>query len=552
MAIQSKRRVLLIGLDGATWRLLEPMMAKGWLPNLAHLCEQTASGVLESTVPPVTAPAWASFQTGLLPGKHGVYDFNQYERGQYRTQFASSADITQPTIWQLASNVGKRVVSVNVPLTYPLCAVNGVAVGGMQTPNLHSEFIYPSHLRERFLQANPNYRIIVPQTEFNLHGLEYFIEESIAAEQARVGAFRYLLSEVVPDWHLAMVHIQSTDTMQHAVYCWLDPTDERFSQDKCRKIARFYQAMDEEVGRLVADLGNERTLVVILSDHGHGSIYKMVNMNAYLSQVGLLQFHGQGQEISLSTWLRRAVKWLLRLDRWNLNKALLPKRIRRPLLERLAHGRVVDWSRTQVYMTNGWVYAYLYLNLKNREAEGIVDPADYDKVCTQATEAVLRLTDPTTGGPIIERVLRREEAFEGPYLDLAPDLIVVPKPGYEFSTSVFQDTDSVVRENRLGRDHTGSHTMDGILILSGPGVMQSRLEGARLVDLFPTVLAWLDVPVPGYSDGRVLAEAFAEPISVQVGEETLEPGGAFGPGEQAYSEEEAREIEERLKALGYM
>lgn len=552
MATQSKRRALLIGLDGATWRLFKPMMARGWLPNLARLREQAAWGVLESTVPPVTAPAWTSFQTGVLPGKHGVYAFNQYERGQYRTELASSAEITKPTIWQLASNAGKRVVSVNVPLTYPLREVNGAAVGGMQTPNLRSEFVYPPHLHERFLQANPNYRIIVPQTEFNLHGLEYFIEESIAAEQARVDAFRYLLSEVVPDWDLAMVHIQSTDTIQHAVYCWLDPTDERFSQDKYRKIARFYQAMDEEVGRLVADLGDERTLVVILSDHGHGSIYKTVNVNAYLSQVGLLQFYGQGQGISLSTWLRRAVKWVLRLDRWNLNKALLPKRIRRPLLERLAHGRVIDWSRTQVYMINGWVYAYLYLNLRDREAEGIVDRADYDKVCAQATEAVLRLADPATGGPIIEHVLRREEVFGGPYLDLAPDLLVVPKPGYEFSASVFQDTDSIMRENRLGRDHTGSHTMDGILILCGPGVTHTRLQGAQLVDTFPTVLAWLDVPVPGYSDGRVLAEAFAEPLSVQVDEEILEPGGAFSPGEQVYLEEDAREIEERLKALGYM
>jgi predicted AlkP superfamily phosphohydrolase/phosphomutase len=548
--VLKQKRALLIGLDGATWRLLEPMMAEGWLPNLANLREQAASGVLESTVPPVTAPAWTSFQTGVLPGKHGVWDFNQPVRGQYRTKFVSSVDIALPTIWQLASDAGRRVVSVNVPLTYPLRGVNGVAVGGMQTPSLRSEFIYPPHLRQLFLQASPNYRIIVPQTEFNLHGLDDFLNESIAAERARVAAFRYLVDELVPDWNLAMVHIQSTDTVQHAAYCWMDANDRRFSRDEYGRIGEFYQAVDEEVGRLMGDFGDERTLVVILSDHGHSSVYKTINMNAFLSQVGLLQLHGHGQSASTSTWLRRTMRWALRLDRWNLNKALLPKRIRRPLLERLSQGQMIDWNHTQVYMITGWVYAHLHLNLRNREPQGIVDPADYEKVRTQAIEALLEFTDPATGEPVVANVLRREEVFSGPYLDHAPDLLVVPRPGYEFSASVFQDTDAIVRHNRLGRDHMGSHTMDGILIVSGPGAVNTRFREARLVDLFPTVLAWLNVPVPAYTDGRVLLEALAEPIPVRL-DESLTLDGASHCGE-VYSEEDAREIEERLKALGYM
>jgi len=545
------RRVLLIGLDGATWRLLEPLMAKGWMPNLARLRAQGAWGVLESTLPPVTAAAWTTFQTGVLPGKHGILDFSQYVPGQYRTKLVNSADIPLPTIWQLASKAGRRVVSVNVPLTYPLRKVDGVAVGGMETPSLRSRFIYPDDLKDRFLRANPDYQILVPQTDFNLHGLDRFLKQCTAVEQTRVSAFLHLVHEVVPDWGLAMVHVQSTDHVQHAVYCWLDPSDTRFSPEHYAHIARFYQAVDDEVGRLVADLGDERTLVVILSDHGHGSVYNTVNMNAYLLQAGLLQTRGRGRATSPSLWLKSAMKWLLRLDRWNLNKALLPPRIRRPLWERLVQGYTLDWEYTTAYMINGWVNAHIYLNLAGREPQGIVARADYQQVREQVAQALANLTDPARGVPIAQRILRREEVFAGPYLGDAPDLLVVPTPGYEFTASLFQDSDAVVRPNRLGRDHMGAHTPDGIVLMAGPSVSNRRLSQAHLVDLFPTVLAWLDLPIPGYSDGHVLQDAFVAPLRV-LADQMADSSQPPSPGRQEYSTEEQRTMEERLKALGYM
>jgi len=545
------KRVLLIGLDGATWRLLEPLMARGWMPNLARLRAQGAWGVLESTIPPVTAPAWTTLQTGVLPGKHGILDFSQYVPGQYHTRLANSTDIPLPTIWQLVSNAGRRVISVNVPMTFPLRPVDGVAVGGIETPSLRSSFIYPHDLREQFLHANPDYQILVPQTEFNLHGLDRFLERSTTVERARMSAFLYLVDEVAPDWSLAMVHVQSTDIVQHAVYGWLDPSDTRFSSENYARIAQFYQAVDEGLARLVAQLMDERTLLVVLSDHGHGPEYKKVNMNLYLLQAGLQQVRGQGRARGPAFWLRGTMKWLLRLDRWNLNKALLPHRIRRRVGDRLVQDHTVDWERTTAYMINGWANAFVYVNVKGREPRGVVAQTEYDQVRTRVAEALSQLADPATGEPIAAQILCREEVFAGPYLDHMPDLVVVPKSGYEFTASVFQDSDEVVRPNRLGRDDMGSHTPDGIVLVAGSGVNSERLPQAHLVDLFPTVLAWLDIPIPAYSDGRVLQEAFVTPIRA-VMDAAADVGQPTAPERQDYSPEEQRTMEERLRALGYM
>jgi predicted AlkP superfamily phosphohydrolase/phosphomutase len=555
MTHQSKRRALLIGLDGATWRLLDPMMEEGVLPNLARLTAGGAWGELESTIPPVTAPAWTTFQTGVLPGKHGVYDFNQYSRQSYRTTFASSRDIRSPGIWELASDSDKRVAVVNVPLTYPPRPMNGFLIAGMQTPNLKSDFTHPSGLREEFLRTVPDYRIIVPQTEFNLHGLDRFVDMSIKAEQARFDAFRYVLKEKCPDWDLAMVHVQSTDTVQHAIYCWLDATDTRFSRDRYTRALSLYKAIDEQIGSLLSDFTDDETLVIVLSDHGHGSIYKTINVNAHLYHMGFLSLTGAQTSFSFTGWLRKALRVLLRMDRWNLNKALLPKRFRRPFMERLSQNMMIDWEHTQAYMINGWVYAYIYLNVKGRELAGVVEPALYEKVRAKVAKAMKELCDPETGQPVVGHVHPREEVFEGEFAQAAPDLIVVPAPGYEFTASVFQDTEAVIRHNRVGRDHVGSHTMDGILVASGAMVRPGPIVGARLVDLFPTILAWLGVPIPSITDGRVLKEAFIDdPFGdLQVDQEKNGVIDTVDDSlDEVYSAQDQALIEERLRALGYM
>jgi predicted AlkP superfamily phosphohydrolase/phosphomutase len=170
--------------------------------------------------------------------------------------------------------------------------------------------------------------------------------------------------------------------------------------------------------------------------------------------------------------------------------------------------------------------------------------------------AMKELCDPETGQPVVGHVHPREEVFEGEFAQAAPDLIVVPAPGYEFTASVFQDTEAVIRHNRVGRDHVGSHTMDGILVASGAMVRPGPMAGARLVDLFPTILAWLGVPIPSITDGRVLKEAFADDPFGDLKVDQKKKNGVTDTADdsldEVYSAQDQALIEERLRALGYM
>jgi predicted AlkP superfamily phosphohydrolase/phosphomutase len=547
----NRRRVLLFGLDGATWRILDPMIQRGHLPHLGAMREAGAHGVLSSTVPPVTPAAWTTFQTGLLPANHGLFDFSGRNKGSYHTHVVSSREIVAPTLWELTSQAGKRAVVVNVPLTYPPKAVNGAVVTGMLTPGVTADLTYPADLKEQLLAAVPDYRVLVPQTEFNIRGWEPFVRASEATVRARAKAFRFLLDQVVPDWDVAMLHFQETDTLQHAGYPWLDPTHPDFSVERYRQGLAVYRAIDEEIGELVARLADQSTLVLALSDHGHQAVSKMVNVNVALLRAGLLQRADVGGVGVLGSATRAVVTALLRLDRWNLNKRLLPRAQRRRLVERVTDAIGIDWEQTQAYMIHGWVYAYVNVNMRGREDKGTVDPADYASVRQRAADVLLSMRDPETGEPIVEKVLTREEAFDGVRADEAPDLIAVPCPGYEFSSSILQSGPGLVRPNLVRRDHLGTHSMDGVLLAHGRDVASGGIDGANLVDLFPTVLAWLGIPIPAYAEGDVLQALFQQPLQVSIDRDATLDAIRL-PGDRGFTEDDERVVEERLRSLGYL
>lgn len=546
-----RRRVLLLGLDGATWQILDPMIQQGHLRHLAALRQAGAHGILSSTIPPVTAAAWTTFQTGILPGNHGVFDFSQHDVGTYGTHVVSSGDIPVPTLWELASAAGRRVVTVNVPLTYPPRTVNGAVVSGMLTPNLGARSTYPQNLQRELFTRVPSYRILVPQTDFNLKGWERFVKASEGAVRARAQAFRILAEERVPDWDLAMLHFQETDTLQHAAYLWLDPAHPEFSQERYLQGLSVYQAIDDEIGGLLARFGDDGTLVLVLSDHGHHAVSHTVNVNAALAEAGLLQVVNSGKGVTLTSAARAAMRLLLRLDRWNLNKRVLPRSARRRLVERVTDAVGIEWGRTQAYMIHGWVYAYINVNLRGREPKGAVSPSDYETVRRQVADILLGLRDPDTDSPVVERVLTREEAFPGVCCEKGPDLVAVPRPGYEFTSSLLQSESRLVRRNLLRRDHTGTHSLDGILLAYGHSVSPGVLDGASLVDLFPTVLAWLGLSIPAYVQGSVLQSLFERPLDVSVdADATLE--SIMPARDGAFTADDERVVEERLRSLGYL
>ena len=140
------RRVLVIGLDGATYDILDPMRAEGRMPNLDRLITEGTAGILESTKPPITPAAWTTFMTGKGPGRHGIIDFERYDPRTNTLSFNSTYEIREPTIWNILSAKGLRVGSINLPMTFPPKPVNGFLISGFETPSTDAEFTYPPEL----------------------------------------------------------------------------------------------------------------------------------------------------------------------------------------------------------------------------------------------------------------------------------------------------------------------------------------------------------------------------------------------------------------------
>ena len=126
--------LLIIGLDGATWDLIDPWIDAGDLPNLAALRSGGLSGPLASTVPAATFPSWTTFSTGVNPGKHGIFDFTRRELGTYDVRFVNASFRKVPTVWRRLSDHGRRVCVLGIPGSYPPEDLNGLMVSGFDTP----------------------------------------------------------------------------------------------------------------------------------------------------------------------------------------------------------------------------------------------------------------------------------------------------------------------------------------------------------------------------------------------------------------------------------
>ena len=162
-----QRKLLVIGLDAADFDVLDPLIERGELPHLAELLSSGASGVLHSTIPPVSAPAWGTFMTGLQPGRHGLYSF-VVEKPDAPMQLANLADIHGPKLWDHVATQGRRPVIVNIPVTWPAPRFDGVLVSGMLTPERDDVvFTHPPELSAALRTAVPGYRIDIERAQLD-------------------------------------------------------------------------------------------------------------------------------------------------------------------------------------------------------------------------------------------------------------------------------------------------------------------------------------------------------------------------------------------------
>jgi predicted AlkP superfamily phosphohydrolase/phosphomutase len=535
------RRVLIIGLDGATFDVLEPMMARGRMPRLAALVQGGASGVLNSTLPPVTPAAWTTFMTGKGPGRHGIVDFERYDLRTNRLIFNSTIEIREKTMWEILSERGFRVGSINLPMTYPPKKVNGFMISGFDAPSLEADFTYPSHLKDELLRRFPEYTHAKNWQRRTFGGDRLFAENlTYIRHSFEQGVDLAEFCGQQFGWDVMMVLLKLVDNLQHKAWRYLDTNGPVDNRQRATMVAECFTKLDETIGRLAEFGRRHEALVMVMSDHGHGSLDGKAQPNLLLRRWGYLKLQSAATRA-----LTRGAYWWSRVGRRYNGRA-------RWGAAALETELAVDWRRTTACVLHAGICGFLYLNVKGRQPQGIVEPDDYETLRSEIRDRLLALRSRDRGGrlrQVFAQVHRTEELYEcrREEQEWLPDLLLVPTPGL-----------AVVRKIRgfqpvrwlSPRRKEGTHRVEGMLVVSGAAVRAGTRLSANIVDVTPTLLAVLGLRVPADMEGHVLTEIFDPKPTVE-----FEPPHAYQfvqPTKEAYTEEEKRALTERLADLGYL
>jgi predicted AlkP superfamily phosphohydrolase/phosphomutase len=448
------RRVFVLSLEGVPHSFLARHLPEGAFPNLAELFAGGSLCAMGTAHPPVSSVVWSTYMTGRNPGRHGVYGHVERRPASYALFVPDSADLSAPTLWEVASRAGRRPVVVNVPGTFPPRPINGVLISPSRGGTLE-ELVYPRELGA-FLRGI-GYRAEV-DTRAALDGAkdDFLVDAAQTLRKRFEAAFSLLHRE---PWDFFQFHVSETDRLNH--FLWEDY--ERDTPGYGRAFLAFYRTLDALVGELLGLLPRE-TEVLLLSGHGFRRLRREIYVNHYLEERGWLLFEpGRPRRLEEISGDARAYS--------------------------LAPGRV-------------------YLHLKGREPKGRIHSRDeYHGFREGIAADLLRLKDPENGQPMVAAVLRGEEVNRNPSWREFPlpagdgrpapcDLLVVPAEGYELKGNL--DRPSVTGRTEL----TGMHAYDdGFFFVKGRKI---RSRSPRIEDVFPTVLALMGVDADERPDGECL------------------------------------------------
>jgi predicted AlkP superfamily phosphohydrolase/phosphomutase len=523
-------RVLIIGWDGVDWKILRPMLEAGELPVLSRFMESGAYGDCLSTVPSHSWCAWPSFMTGLNPAGHGVFDILEHKPGVSKRLPITYRSIKARTIFDDFTAADKTSLALNIPLTFPPPEINGKVVAGGVLPASRS-YTWP-----RDLQVE-----LDSQAPFPVNGMSWttfrnrpdpFLDETASITAKRQKSFEYLLDTT--QWDFGVIVYVSTDRIQHCLMEYIHPEHPSYAELRDSPIARrtraVYQQLDAGLAKLL-ERTTENDLVIFMSDHGHQACTRACTMDRILEHLGWLSF-GRGS-------------FTFNLIRWGPGR-----RIARRLYDLLKlHGKIsipaspIEWASTKAYTSVVSTGEGVSLNLRGREPEGIVDVGDYERVRQDLFDALSEFRDPETGAAPISKIYRKEEVLSGRFLDVAPDLLLVPAPFY----SLTHAKGMVEAADWL----SGDHRLEGVVVANGPEVKAGPLtETVELIDLGPTALAALGVPSAVPRDGKVLASLAGADARLEVGAASVD--SAQKSSESGLESHEEEEIEEHLRGLGYV
>ncbi|MCI0459305.1 MAG: alkaline phosphatase family protein [Gemmataceae bacterium] len=485
-------KILVIGLDCAAPELL---FGDESLVNFRRLMEGGCFGRLESVIPPITVPAWMCMATSQDPGSLGVYGFrNRADRTYAGLKVVDSSSIRELAIWDQVAREGGRASIVGVPPGYPPRKVSGISVGCFLTPDpARDAFTRPASVKDDILRLVGDYPVDVK--DFRTHDKARLKEEIATMTRKHFEVVRHLLRN--SEWDYFQFVEIGLDRMQHGFWKFHDPEHRQHEPgNEYQHVLRdYYRSLDEEVGRILEEL-TEETAILVVSDHGAQRLDGGFCVNEWLVREGLLALHEYPRSVT-------------------------------------PFGKLaVDWGRTTAWSEGGY-YARVFLNVKGREPQGTIDPADYEKVRDDLKARLEALTD-DRGAPMGTLVFRPEEVYRA-VRNVAPDLIAHFGGLYWRSIGGVGYPGVHIQENDTGPDDC-NHAQFGAFILAAPGVPPlGEVVGAHLLDVAPTLLELGGYDVPPSMQGRSLLAGCV----------------AGGPGEGLSAEAEEL-VRARLSGLGYI
>jgi predicted AlkP superfamily phosphohydrolase/phosphomutase len=443
---EQSRRVVFIGIDGTPYTFMQRLIAEGRAPNAARLAEQGSLLRMDSVWPWVSSVAWSSMMTGVNPAKHNIFGFIDRDPATYKQFIPTSRNMQAKTRWEVLSEAGKRVIVVNVPVTYPPRQVNGILVGGFLSPSLEKA-VYP----ESYLPTLQSLGYIVDADPWKAReSKDLALAEVNKALDARIRTLFHLFEN--EQWDYLHVHVMETDRLHHFLWQQMEEGHPTYAP----AFYDFYRRIDDMLGQLAAKLDDHTTLMW-MADHGFCTIKKEVYVNRWLADQGWLK---------LRTTPPDRKKGLDEINPSSVAYSLDPGRV--------------------------------FLRVRGREKEGVVAPgAEYEALRDEIAAAALALRDPDDGAAIFQAAFKREELYHGPYFELAADLILAPYDGYDPKGPLYKETLTF-----KGDELVGMHTYDDAqLYVGGQTIPQTRFS---VLNVMPTILRLMDVPQPPGLDGESL------------------------------------------------
>jgi predicted AlkP superfamily phosphohydrolase/phosphomutase len=568
-------RVIVIGIDGGTWKIIDPLLKEGKLPNIENIIQKGVRSSLQTTIPSQTVPAWPTCITGVNPGKQGVYHFladshKDYDEG--RT--LNINDLKVKTIFDYLTENNRVSLSIFVPFTYPPPEINGAIVTPVRIlkdlgkaelktfpPELYKEIqkvlevnlgtlaeqkAKIERLKDEFKYVN---KVLVLERMKNLY--------LFTIKKIKEGTL-HLMNKY--NWDFLMVVFTPVDVLQHRFWRFMDKTHPTYEPTLAKKFGKAisdgYIQVDQAIGDILRQAGDNITLFIV-SDHGIAPVSKWFFINNFLKNIGLLRVKGISPfRLKIKTY---PLQKILNRSRMKFLAEMLPQRIKKLKIPLFRYGKVaisemIEWNNTYAYaMSFG-----ININLKGREPNGVVSPSDYNSLIEKIKVHLYQLEDPDTRRKIISRVFTKEELYSGPYMQSAPDIqFLLSEPDYMFSKSL-DDTalfKNMNHEYAISAHHINSEECvnNAIFMACGKYIKPTSIGSSpRIMDIVPTVLHVMGIPVPESLDGKIMTDILDKEFLI-MNQINYQKANIFKERDAVFiGEEEEQKTKEHLRNLGYI